>query len=115
MSELDEFEGKWNKKYPKIGESWREKWVNLSIYFNYPEQVRELIYTTNAIENFNRQLRKVTKSKFVFPTDDSLIKNAVPGDDGHNEKVDRQTSGVGYDSFPIEGILCSQDSRLSSY
>ena len=54
--------------------SWRENWANLSTYFKYPQEVRRLIYTTNTIEGFNRQLRKVTKSKSVFPTDDSLLK-----------------------------------------
>ena len=49
-------------------------WANLSTYFKYPQEVRRLIYTTNAIEGFNRQLRKVTKAKSVFPTDDSLLK-----------------------------------------
>ena len=49
-------------------------WATLSTYFKYPEAVRRLIYTTNTIEGFNRQLRKVTKSKTVFPTDDSLLK-----------------------------------------
>ena len=61
-------------KYPKIAISWRDKWANLSTYFKYPQEVRTLIYTTNTIEGFNRQLRKVTKNKGVFPTDDSLIK-----------------------------------------
>ena len=74
LSELDAFDAKWSKKYPKIASSWREKWPNLATYFKYPQQVRKLIYTTNAIENFNRQLRKVTKAKSVFPTDDSLLK-----------------------------------------
>ena len=74
LSALDEFEGAWGKKYPKIGPSWRENWANLSTYFKFPQEVRRLIYTTNAIEGFNRQLRKVTKSKSVFPTDDSLLK-----------------------------------------
>ena len=60
--------------YPRIATSWRENWVNLSTYFKFPDAVRRLIYTTNAIEGFNRQLRKVTKSKSVFPTDDSLLK-----------------------------------------
>ena len=63
-----------DKKYPKIAQSWRENWANLSTYFKYPQEVRRLIYTTNAIEGFNRQLRKVTKSKLAFPTDDSLLK-----------------------------------------
>ena len=71
---LDDFAEIWDKKYPKISKSWRENWANLSTYFKFPEELRRLIYTTNAIEGFNRQLRKVTKSKAVFPTDDSLFK-----------------------------------------
>ena len=71
---LDRFAEKWDKKYPKISASWRENWANLSTYFKFPEELRRLIYTTNAIEGFNRQLRKVTKAKAVFPTDDSLFK-----------------------------------------
>lgn len=74
LDALDTFSGHWDKKYPKISQSWRENWPNLSTYFKYPQEVRRLIYTTNAIEGFNRQLRKVTKSKSVFPTDHSLFK-----------------------------------------
>ena len=74
LDALDIFAKHWDKKYPKISQSWREKWPNLSTYFKYPQEVRRLIYTTNTIEGFNRQLRKVTKSKSVFPTDDSLFK-----------------------------------------
>lgn len=74
LSELDNFDEKWSGKYPKIAISWRSNWANLSTYFKYPQEVRTLIYTTNSIEGFNRQLRKVTKNKGVFPTDDSLIK-----------------------------------------
>ena len=62
------------RNIPKSAQSWRENWPNLSTYFKYPQEVRRLIYTTNAIEGFNRQLRKVTKAKSVFPTDDSLLK-----------------------------------------
>ena len=74
LDALDTFAEKWDKKYPKIAQSRRENWPNLSAYFKYPQEVRRLIYTTNAIEGFNRQLRKVTKAKSVFPTDDSLLK-----------------------------------------
>lgn len=74
LYQLDQFEAKWSCKYPKIGKSWKDNWAKLSTYFKYPQEVRRLIYTTNAIEGFNRQLRKVTKSKSVFPTDDSLLK-----------------------------------------
>jgi transposase-like protein len=74
LGALDAFAERWDAKYPKISQSWRQNWPNLSTYFKYPQEVRRLIYTTNAIEGFNRQLRKVTKSKSVFPTDDSLLK-----------------------------------------
>ena len=74
LDELEVFAEHWDKKYPKISASWRDNWPNLSTYFKYPQEVRRLIYTTNAIEGFNRQLRKVTKAKSVFPTDDSLLK-----------------------------------------
>ena len=74
LAALDDFAEIWDKKYPKISKSWKENWANLSTYFKFPEELRRLIYTTNAIEGFNRQLRKVTKSKAVFPTDDSLFK-----------------------------------------
>lgn len=74
LSALDTFAEHWDRKYPRIAQSWRANWVNLSTYFKYPQEIRRLIYTTNTIEGFNRQLRKVTKSKSVFPTDDSLLK-----------------------------------------
>lgn len=74
LYELEQFDEKWSNKYPKIAQSWKNNWANLSTYFKYPQEVRTLIYTTNAIEGFNRQLRKVTKSKSVFPTDDALMK-----------------------------------------
>lgn len=68
------FDEKWGKKYPKIAISWKNNWSRLSTYFKYPQEIRTLIYTTNTIEGYNRQLRKVTKNKSVFPTDDSLLK-----------------------------------------
>ncbi len=74
LTALDAFSERWDGKYPNISQSWRANWANLSTYFKYPQEVRKLIYTTNAIEGFNRQLRKVTKAKSVFPTDDSLLK-----------------------------------------
>lgn len=74
LDALDTFAEHWDKKYPKISQSWRDNWANLSTYFKFPQELRRLIYTTNTIEGFNRQFRKVTKSKSVFPTDDSLFK-----------------------------------------
>ena len=73
-SALETFAQRWDKKYPKISSSWRSNWPDLSTYFKYPQEIRRLIYTTNAIEAFNRQLRKVTKAKSVFPTDGNLLK-----------------------------------------
>ena len=74
LDALAAFGERWDKKYPKISQPWRSNWANLSTYFKYPQEVCRLIYTTNAIEGFNRQLRKATKAKSVFPTDDSLLK-----------------------------------------
>ena len=74
LEALDDLDEKWGKKYPSSISSWRNNWPQLSTYFKYPSEIRKLIYTTNSIENFNRQLRKVTKSKTIFPTDDALFK-----------------------------------------
>lgn len=71
---LDRFEEKWRGKYLYAVKSWRANWPCLSTFFKYPPEIRQLIYTTNPIENFNRSIRKVTKTKSSFPTDDSLFK-----------------------------------------
>jgi putative transposase len=74
LQNLETFDERWGKKYPRIAISWRENWPELSAYFKYPQAVRTLIYTTNAIEGYNRQLRKVTKNKGAFPSDTALFK-----------------------------------------
>ena len=74
LEALDELESTWGGKYPASIKSWRDHWDELATMFKYPEQIRRLIYTTNAIENFNRQLRKVTKTKSAFVSDDALLK-----------------------------------------
>lgn len=74
LQELDKLEEKWGGRYPSSVASWRNNWPQLATYFKYPPELRKIIYTTNSIENFNRQLRKVTKSKTIFPTDDALFK-----------------------------------------
>jgi transposase-like protein len=71
---LEEFETNWGGKYPLAIKSWREHWTELATMFKYPEALRRIIYTTNALENFNRQLRKVTKTKSAFVSDDALVK-----------------------------------------
>jgi len=74
LEAMGELERIWGTKYPAAIRSWREHWDELSTMFKYPEQIRRIIYTTNAIENFNRQLRKVTKTKSAFVSDDALLK-----------------------------------------
>jgi len=64
----------WGKKYPVVIKSWNNNWDKLSTYFQYDEHVRRLIYTTNAVEGFHRQVRKVTKTKGAFPNDMALLK-----------------------------------------
>ena len=75
LEALDSLDETWGKKYPASVASWRNNWPQLSTYFKYPAEIRKIIYTTNSIENFNRGLRKVTKAKAVFPTDDALFKS----------------------------------------
>ena len=71
---LDDLDTKWGKKYEKVIESWRNNWPKLTSYFRYDADVRRLIYTTNTIEGFHRQVRKVTKTKGAFTSDMALLK-----------------------------------------
>ncbi len=71
---LDELEAKWDKKYPAVIRSWRNNWHKLSTFFKYTEDIRRLIYTTNTIEGYHRQVRKVTKTKGAFTNDMALLK-----------------------------------------
>lgn len=71
---LDEFAERWDDKYPQISKSWRNHWDNLNTLFNYPPDIRKAIYTTNAIESLNSVIRKATKKRKLFPTDDSAKK-----------------------------------------
>jgi len=71
---LNQLDLQWRSKYPSMVKSWLENWERLSQMFDFPDQIRKLIYTTNVIESFNSQLRKVTKSKRVFTNDQALMK-----------------------------------------
>lgn len=71
---LDQFAGRWDDKYPQISKSWKNCWDNLNTLFNYPEDIRRAIYTTNAIESLNSVIRKVIKKRKLFPSDDSAKK-----------------------------------------
>jgi hypothetical protein len=74
LTELDSLKEKWGKKYPMVIASWEKNWTKLSTYFKYPPAIRRLIYTTNTIEGYHRQIRKVTKNKGVFTSDMALLK-----------------------------------------
>jgi len=76
---LDALEEQWGDMHPIVIKSWRRKWENLSIYFKYPEAIRKIIYTTNAVEAIHRQFRKLTKTKGAFPNENSLLKLLYAG------------------------------------
>lgn len=71
---MEEFREKWLKKYPHIIKSWERNWAELMTFFEYPTEIRQLIYTTNMVESYHRMVRKFTKSKAIFPTDDAIRK-----------------------------------------
>lgn len=72
--QLDTFEEKWGKAFPPIVQSWRRNWARIIPFFDYPPEIRKIIYTTNAIESVNMSLRKITKNRGAFPSDEALIK-----------------------------------------
>jgi putative transposase len=71
---LEAFGRKWDSKYPSVSKLWQRHWENIIPFFDYTDEIRKVIYTTNAIESLNRSLRKVLKTKGSFPTDDSIMK-----------------------------------------
>lgn len=71
---LEDFEKQWSKKYPFIAQSWKSNWDNLATFFEFPTQIRKIIYTTNIIENINRIIRKYSKTKTMFPNDTAMEK-----------------------------------------
>ena len=74
MDNLLAMKDKWGNKYPNAIKSWEDNWDNLSTFFAFPGNIRKIIYTTNVIESLNSQFRKITKTKLIFPNDDSLMK-----------------------------------------
>jgi putative transposase len=73
---LEDFSKKWNHKYPYAIKSWEENWEELTVFFDFPVEIRKIIYTTNLIENLNGKIRKYTKNKLSFPTDEAVLKSA---------------------------------------
>jgi putative transposase len=72
--QLGEFEDKWKKKYPAVSRLWREQWEHVIPFFAFPEEVRKIVYTTNAVESLNMSMRKVTKTRGSFPTEEAAFK-----------------------------------------
>ena len=74
LDRLGEFEGKWDGRYPAIGQSWRRAWEHVIPFFAFPPDIRKMIYTTNAVESLNRSLRKIIKTRGSFPSDEAAMK-----------------------------------------
>ena len=74
MMQMDNLEANWGKKYPSAIKLWRNNWSNAMTFMTYQNELRKIIYTTNAVEALHRQFRKITKAKSLFPNDESLRK-----------------------------------------
>jgi transposase-like protein len=74
LEKLEKFSEKWDEKYSQIAKSWKSQWANLRTIFDFPAEIRQAIYTTNAIESLNSVIRKATKKRKIFPTDESALK-----------------------------------------
>jgi transposase-like protein len=72
---LNELDSKWGQKYGYAIKSWRANWEELTAFLDFPLEIRKIIYTTNVIENLNGKIRKYTKNKMSFPTDDAVLKS----------------------------------------
>lgn len=72
---LEDFAAKWNSKYSYAVKSWRDNWADLTVFYDFPLEIRKIIYTTNLIENLNGKIRKYTKNKLSFPTDEAVMKS----------------------------------------
>ena len=101
--ELEKLADKWQKKYPIVIESWQRNWEKLSPYFKYPEAIRKLIYTTNTIEGYHRQIRKVTKTKGAFTSERySFTKINLFSHSKHPKKMDYAFSKLEYNRIAIK-------------
>ena len=90
---LDEAETKWGGKYPTIFKSWRTHWERLAKFFEYTPAIRRIIYTTNPIESYHRMVRKVTKTKGAFSSEDAIVKQIYLATINANTKWEGQMFG----------------------
>lgn len=109
LEALIKFSEKWNKKYPYAIKSWEDNWLNLSTFFKFPEELRRLIYTTNPIESLNSSIRKVTKTKRVFPSDDAVLKSVYLA---IQDKLDKWTMRIKDWNKVIAQLQIFYDDRL---
>src|SRR5690606_6023201 len=90
---LKKLQEKWDTKYPLAVRSWVNQWEHVKTFFKYPQEIRTVIYTTNAVELLHRQFRKVTKNRAVFPNEDALLKLLYLAVSGLSEKWTIQLHG----------------------
>jgi transposase-like protein len=74
LDRLNDFSKKWDSKYPTISKSWEAKWVHLSVFFQYPQEIRTVIYTTNAVESLHSSLRKISRNRKLFQNPESVLR-----------------------------------------
>ena len=109
---LDRLEKTWGGKYPIVIRSWRGNWENLSFYFQFPEETRKVIYTTNIIESVHRQFRKLTKTKGAFPNENSLLKLLYMGIQNAQKKW---TKPIANWNLTLSQLAILYESRLENY
>lgn len=95
-NELLKLEEKWGEQYPIVIRSWQDNWDKLSEYFQYTQAIRKLIYTTNTVEGYHRQIRKVTKKTRAYSRRIRPLKNWFILHTAHTEEVDHATCQLGY-------------------
>lgn len=112
LSELEAVKEKWGKKYPYAISNWEKNWEDVSSFFQFSEEIRRIMYTTNIIESLNRQYRKVTKTKSVFPNDQSLEKMLYLASENIARKWTRRYRG--WDQV-LNQLMVLYGERLSQY
>jgi len=107
--ELEAFGAQWDSRFPQISRIWRAHWANLTPFFDYPPEIRKVIYTTNAVESINAQLRKVTKHRGAFPTPDSVRKvlylAIIKASERWTRPIPDWTSALNHLSIVFEGRI----------
>lgn len=103
--ELTQFAQRWDAKYPMISRSWKLRWAEVVSFFKYPEPIRKVIYTTNAIESLNYSIRRITKNRLSFPTTDAALKLVFMGLQHISKKWTMPIRDWGYGNASIQHLL----------